>query len=179
MPKSNITLRPAIFLDRDGTLNVDSGYVHKIEDWQWLEHAKEALKAFKLAGYVLIVVTNQSGIARGFYDEGAVLKLHDFVNGQLKTLDCELIFYYCPHHPDISGPCECRKPLPQMLFQAASDHNIDLAKSWMIGDMQRDIEAGKAAGCKTLLISTSNDAHENKLKTIANLNEAVKIICVE
>ncbi len=171
--------RPAIFLDRDGTLNVDTGYVYKIEEWQWLDGAIETLIAFKQAGFELIVVTNQSGIARGYYDENAVKKLHDFVNEQLRPHDCELIFYYCPHLPSISGPCNCRKPAPQMLIQAASEHHIELAKSWMIGDRLRDVEAGKAAGCKTILISTDHGLDKNNATfTVQNITQAAKLILV-
>ncbi len=174
------TTKPAIFLDRDGTLNVDKGYVHKIEDWEWLPNVPETLAAFKRAGYALIVVTNQSGVARGFYDENAITTLHNWVNEQLKSFDCELIFYHCPHLPEISGPCACRKPSPQMLLQAAAEHNIDLTNSWMIGDRLRDIEAGKAAGCKTLLVTTGEGQKEIDAgytgQFAANLTEAFKII---
>ncbi len=175
MKLAKVESRPAIFLDRDGTLNVDTGYVHKIEEWQWLAGAKDALVEFKRAGYVLIVVSNQSGVARGFYDDEAIITLHNWVNEQLKPLDCELIFYYCPHHPDITGPCNCRKPLPEMILNAAHEHNIDLARSWMIGDKLSDVQAGQAAGCKTLLVSTN--CYEQDWQCVTSLAHAINIIC--
>ncbi len=146
--------KPAIFLDRDGTINKDIGYLYKVDQWQWLPFAKQALVSLYTVGFSLIVISNQSGIARGFYDHENVLILHDWVNKQLKSLGCEIsAFYYCPHHPDISGACSCRKPAPYMILQAAKEHNIDLKKSWMIGDKLIDVQAGQAAGCNTIWLN--------------------------
>ncbi len=179
MQKDLMPARPAIFLDRDGTLNEDKGYVHKIEDWVWLPKVKESLISFKRAGYALIVVTNQSGIARGYYAESAMHALHELVNAELKKQNCSIdAFYFCPHLPEITGSCQCRKPLPQMLLHAAREHNIDLARSWMIGDRMRDVDAGIAAGCKTLLLSNEPCLKE-KTASVTTLAEAVKIICKE
>lgn len=146
---------PAIFLDRDGTLNIEKGYLHQWADWEWLPGASDALAALKQNGFKLIVVTNQAGVARGYYDETAVAALHCQVNRDLKRRGAAIdAFYYCPHHPDISGACACRKPAPGMLTAAAADLYVDLAGSYMIGDKILDMEAGLAAGCRCILVRT-------------------------
>ncbi len=148
-------MKPAIFLDRDGTLNVEKHYLHRIGEWEWTPHAIEALQRFHAAGYALVVVTNQSGIARGYYTAEDVGILHDWVSAQLAANGVPLMgMYYCPHEPGITPACTCRKPQPGMLLRAASEHGLDLARSWMIGDKAIDIEAGAAAGTKTLLVRT-------------------------
>ncbi len=173
--------KPAIFLDRDGTLNQDIGYLYRVEDWQWLPDVQEALAAFYKAGYTLIVISNQSGIARGYYSHDDVTILHNWINKQLQPLQCKIsAFYYCPHHPDITGPCTCRKPSAYMILQAAKQHNIDLTKSWMIGDKMIDMQAGQAAGCKTLLYTSheQNKVHVNyKGQCITKLTDALPFIC--
>ena len=146
-------LRRAVFLDRDGTLNKDVGYVHRKEDWQWLPGVAEALKRLRAVGYVLVVVSNQSGIARGMYDREALRLLEEWVNAELAAKNAAIdAWSYCPHLPEIPGPCECRKPGPGLLLQAARDLDLDLANSWMIGDRVRDVQAGLAAGCQSILL---------------------------
>ena len=146
-------LRRAVFLDRDGTLNKDVGYVHRKEDWQWLPGVAEALKRLRAVGYVLVVVSNQSGIARGMYDSEALRQLEEWVNTELATKNAAIdAWYYCPHLPEVTGPCECRKPEPGLILQAARDLELDLANSWMIGDRVRDVKAGLAAGCQSILL---------------------------
>ena len=146
-------LRRAVFLDRDGTLNKDVGYVHRKEDWQWLPGVAEALKRLRAVGYVLVVVSNQSGIARGMYDREALRLLEECVNAELSAKNAAIdAWYYCPHLPEITGHCECRKPEPGLLLQAARDLELDLANSWMIGDRVRDVQAGIAAGCQSILL---------------------------
>lgn len=109
--------RRAIFLDRDGTLNHDTGYVHRWEDWRWLPGAPEALARFKAAGWFLVVVSNQSGIARGLFDEEELHALHARVNAQLEPLGAAIdVWRHCPHLPEITGPCVCRKPAPGLLL---------------------------------------------------------------
>jgi D-glycero-D-manno-heptose 1,7-bisphosphate phosphatase len=147
---------PAVFLDRDGTLNFDKGYVHKWADWEWLPGAPEALVRLKEAGYKLVVVTNQAGVAKGYYSEDDVRELHrrvnlDLAGRGLSTLDA---FYYCPHHPDYSGPCSCRKPAPGLITRAAAEENLDLARSFLVGDKLSDAVAGLAAGCRSILVRT-------------------------
>ncbi|KXS56164.1 MAG: hypothetical protein AMR96_04180 [Candidatus Adiutrix intracellularis] len=144
----------AVFLDRDGTMSLDLGYLYLWDDWQWLPGAPEALTRLKEAGYKLVVVTNQSGVARGYFDEAAVKRLHQKVNMDLRTRFKTTIdaFYFCPHHPNFNEPCACRKPAPGMLQRAAAELGLDLARSFMIGDKPNDLLAGRAAGCISILL---------------------------
>ena len=153
-------LYPAVFLDRDGTLNRDKGYVHLWADWEWLPGAKEALALLKRAGYKLVVVTNQAGVAKGLYNEEAVRELHAQVNLDLRGLAPLEAFYHCPHHPDFSGPCPCRKPAPGLLRRAADELGLDLARSFMVGDKLSDAAAGRAAGCCSILVRTGHGRTE-------------------
>ncbi len=172
------TLRPAIFLDRDGTLNDDIGYLYKYADWRWLEGALGALAIFAGGGYRLVVVTNQSGIARGFYTANDVDILHSLVNDELnQKTSCRIdAFYICPHHPDITGECECRKPRDGMLRLAARELHIDLEKSWMIGDKMSDVQAGLSAGCQVLLVGNVAQQGAGAVRCVQNLLQAVEII---
>lgn len=152
-------LRRAIFLDRDGTLNRDFGYVHEISAWEWLPGSIAALKTLQGAGYLLIVISNQSGIARGFYSFEQLKSLEQWVSGQLQKEGIKInAWFYCPHAPDAG--CYCRKPKPGMLLTAAEMFAIDLSESWMIGDKISDIEAGRNAGCKCVLLVASACASE-------------------
>jgi D-glycero-D-manno-heptose 1,7-bisphosphate phosphatase len=148
----------AVFIDRDGTLNEESGYLHRAEDCRFIPQAADAVALLNAAGYLVVVVTNQSGIARGYYTETDLEKLHEYMSGQLQAAAARIDgWYYCPHHPDYpsaQGDCTCRKPLPGMLRRAAAEMHIDLSVSWMIGDKRADIEAGNAAGCKPILVLT-------------------------
>jgi len=150
----------AVFLDRDGTINVEVEYLSRVEDFQFIPGAPLALKRLKDAGFLLIVVTNQSGIGRGYYDENALKAVHDHMHAELAAFGAGVdACYFCPHHPKhASGEylkeCDCRKPLPGMLLQAARELDIDLAASFMIGDKLADIEAGLKAGCTPLLVLT-------------------------
>lgn len=144
----------AIFFDRDGTLNVDVDYLHDPADFVWTEGAIEAIRWANENGYLVIVVTNQSGIARGYYDEAAVHRLHDWMNAALARQGARIdAFYYCPHHPAGRVPaytrvCDCRKPAPGMLLRAIAEHEIDPAASLMIGDAASDVTAAKQAGVR-------------------------------
>jgi D-glycero-D-manno-heptose 1,7-bisphosphate phosphatase len=152
--------RSAIFLDRDGTLNEDTNHLYRIEDWRWIPGAKTAIRRFKEEGFLVFVVTNQSGIARGIYTASDVNRLHELINYELKAEGVEIDgFYFCPHHPDFGDriKCNCRKPRPGMLYQAASEHCIELEKSWIIGDKLTDTTAGIEAGSQAILISYSDD----------------------
>ena len=169
-------MKKAVFLDRDGTLNIDHGYVHKIDDFQFIEGSIDALKELKEMGYLLVLVTNQSGIARGYFSEDQFLQLTEWMDWSLADRGVDLDgIYYCPHHPEGKGEykeeCECRKPKPGMLLQAADDFNIDLASSYMIGDSKNDILAGKNAGCKTVYIG--NDDFEQDI-TVNSLLQFVE-----
>ena len=146
--------RPAAFLDRDGVLNRDHGYVHKSEDFEWLPGAREAIKRLNDAGRLVIVVSNQAGIARGLYAPADVERLHRWVNTELTKAGAHIdAFYYCPHHPtegkgDYRRACDCRKPEPGMLLQAMRDWPVDTAGSFMVGDKEIDMQAAMAAGIR-------------------------------
>lgn len=149
---------PAVFFDRDGVLNVDSGYVHRADQFEWIEGAMDAIALLKTRGYFVAVVTNQSGVARGYYDEPSVNVLHQHMQTELQLrARCSIdAFYYCPHLPDAALPqyrqhCACRKPNPGMLLTAAGEHGLDLARSYMVGDRDTDMAAASAAGVRGLL----------------------------
>ncbi|OOF38451.1 D-glycero-beta-D-manno-heptose-1,7-bisphosphate 7-phosphatase [Rodentibacter rarus] len=147
-------MNKAIFLDRDGTLNIDYGYVHDIDHFKFIEGAIEALRALKSKGYLLVLVTNQSGIARGYFSEDQFLQLTEWMDWSLAEQDVDLDgIYYCPHHPDgkdeYKKNCDCRKPKSGMLLQAIKELKIDPAQSVMIGDKVDDIKAGIGAKVKT------------------------------
>jgi D-glycero-D-manno-heptose 1,7-bisphosphate phosphatase len=146
---------PAVFLDRDGTLNRETGYLHDRADWRWLPGAPQALARLYGRGYRLVVVSNQSGLARGLYGKEAVDALHRWVNEDLAGFGAVIeAFYYCPHHPEFTGDCSCRKPKPGLLLRAAEELGLDCRASWMIGDKISDIQAGRAAGCRPVLVRT-------------------------
>ncbi|PUZ19784.1 D,D-heptose 1,7-bisphosphate phosphatase [Chitinophaga costaii] len=156
-------MRKAIFLDKDGTLvynmphNADPGRIFLQESMV------RGLRQLQAAGYLLVVVTNQAGVARGYFPEQHLqqvrLRLENLLAEYGILLDG---FYYCPHHPGGCIPqyayqCDCRKPMPGMFFKAARDLNIDLSDSWMLGDILDDVEAGNRAGCSTVLIDNGNE----------------------
>lgn len=146
-------MNKAIFLDRDGTINIDHGYVHQIDDFEFIEGSINALKKLKEMGYLLVLVTNQSGIARGYFTEEQFLRLTEWMDWSLaeQGVDFDGI-YYCPHHPDGKGEfkedCLCRKPKPGMLLDAMKALNIDPQQSIMVGDKIEDIKAGINAKVK-------------------------------
>ena len=147
----------AVFLDRDGVINVDHGYVSTWERFEFLPGVPDALRALQDAGYLLIVVSNQSGIGRGYYCEADVESLNQVIAQHLgSTVGVTLSgFYHCPHHPteaegEFRRQCDCRKPAPGMIRQAVLDHGIDLKTSLLVGDKDSDIEAGRAAGVARL-----------------------------
>lgn len=157
--------RPAVFLDRDGTLNVEKEYLHRWEDWEWIPGAIDAIKRLNEAGYLVIVVTNQSGIARGYYTEADVLALHQRVDEDLRHHGARIdAYYYCPHHPQHGAvrDCECRKPEPGMLLAAAREHDIDLTRSFVIGDKAADVEAALAVGATPILVLTGYGQQEQR-----------------
>ena len=140
-------LNKALFLDRDGVINVEKNYLHKVEDFEFIDGIFELCRAFQDRGYLIVVVTNQSGIARGYYSEEDFSVLTVWMIAAFKAQNIEITHvYHCPHHPDISGACDCRKPNPGMLLEAAKSYQIDLKESLLIGDKERDIDAGFNAG---------------------------------
>jgi D,D-heptose 1,7-bisphosphate phosphatase len=150
--------RPAVFLDRDGTLNHDTGYVHRQEDFHWFPGAIQAVRRLNEAGYYVFVVTNQSGVARGLFDEAAVRNLNGWMNEELRAAGAHIDdMRYCPHHPDAGAApyriaCACRKPAPGMLLDLLEGWPVIEEASIMIGDDERDSAAGRAAGIATEII---------------------------
>ena len=159
-------MNKAIFLDRDGTLNIDYGYVHKIDNFKFIDGAIDALRELKKMGYMLVLVTNQSGIARGYFSEDQFLQLTEWMDWSLAEQDVDLDgIYYCPHHPEGKGEykedCDCRKPKPGMLLQAIKELKIDPTQSIMVGDKVEDIKAGISAKVKmNVLVRTGKPVTE-------------------
>src|SRR5579875_2372731 len=183
--------RRAVFLDKDGTLIKDIPYNIDPQKIQLTSRAMEGLSALHESGYALIVVSNQSGVARGLFPERALGEVEHSLRCQLAAFGVPLAgFYYCPHHPQshVNGytiACRCRKPAPGMLRRAAADLGIDLAQSWMVGDILDDIEAGRRAGCRTVLIDNGNETewrHGQRRQPhyhAADLAEAARLILAE
>lgn len=153
-----------VFLDRDGTLNEEVNYLHRTEDLVLLPGVAKALGSLKKAGYRLVVVTNQAGVARGYYEESDVARLHAYMNGLLREKGAEIdYFFYCPHHPEhgigkYKAACHCRKPETGMFEMAEKYYKIDKEHSWMIGDKLIDIQAGINYGVHTVLVGTGYGA---------------------
>lgn len=154
--------RPAVFFDRDGVLNEDDGYAFVPEKIRWVQGAQQAVKAVNDAGYFAFVVTNQSGVARGFYEERHVRDLHEWMSRELTIVGARIdAFEFCPHHPD--GPieqyrvfCNCRKPQPGMIRALLERYPVDIDSSFMIGDKQSDLVAAQAAGITGYLFDGPN-----------------------
>jgi len=150
----------AVFLDRDGTLNEEAGYLNHVDRLVLIDCAAEAVALLKEHGLKTIVVTNQAGVARGYYPEEHVARLHDKLRRLLKEQGAELdAIYYCPHHPDVGNPpyrqnCECRKPKLGMIRRAEKEFSVDPRRSYMVGDKISDVNFGKKAGCKSILLLT-------------------------
>nr|WP_230326836.1 MULTISPECIES: D-glycero-beta-D-manno-heptose 1,7-bisphosphate 7-phosphatase [unclassified Serratia (in: enterobacteria)] len=158
---------PAIFLDRDGTINIDHGYVHEIDDFQFIDGVIDACRELKSMGFALVLVTNQSGIARGKFSEEQFMRLTEWMDWSMADRDVDLDgIYFCPHHPEAvieeyRQVCDCRKPQPGMLLQAQKELNIDLAASYMVGDKIEDMQAAAAAGVGTkVLVRTGKPVTE-------------------
>lgn len=168
----------AIFLDRDGTVNKYVGYLRNPEQLELLDGVGEAVKKINLSGYLAIVVTNQPVVARGEVTVEGLQEIHNKMETLLGKEGAYLDgIYYCPHHPDkgfdgevkeLKIVCECRKPKAGLLLQAAKDFNIDLSQSWMIGDSENDVLAGKNAGCKTVLIGESDYGQNLRVTSLLN-----------
>ncbi len=153
----------AVFLDKDGTLIEDVPYNVNPERIVLAKGAAEGLRELHRAGYALVVVSNQSGVARGYFDKEALRRVEARLRELLAATGVPLAgFYYCPHHPEGTIPryaraCACRKPAPGLILKAAREHQIELAQSWMIGDILDDVEAGRRAGCKTILLDNGHE----------------------
>ncbi|PKF54337.1 D-glycero-beta-D-manno-heptose-1,7-bisphosphate 7-phosphatase [Alteromonadales bacterium alter-6D02] len=148
----------AVFLDRDGVINIDTGYVSHSDDFEFIEGVIEACQKIKDMGYQLIVITNQSGIARGYFSEDDFMTLTEWMDWSFADKGVELDgIYYCPHHPEkgigqYKQVCECRKPAPGMINSAKEFLKLDLEQSYLVGDKLSDIQAGKAAGIGTNIL---------------------------
>jgi D-glycero-D-manno-heptose 1,7-bisphosphate phosphatase len=151
----------AIFLDRDGVLNQEMGdYVCRFDDFHILDNFV-ALKTLQDRGYLLIVATNQGGLAKGWYTEDELAKMHSYLKQVYKKHGVEITdIFYCPHHPNFTGDCDCRKPKPGLLLQGIEKYNLNPAKSYFIGDRERDIEAATAAGVKGILVDSNQPISE-------------------
>jgi len=179
--------RRAVFLDRDGTINVEKDYLHRVEEFEFIPGAPDSIRKLKEAGYLVIVVTNQSGVARGYYDIEAVHRLHAHLDAELSKIGAAIDAYYvCPHHPehgvgDYRCQCDCRKPMPGMLLEAAGRFGIDLASSFLVGDNMSDVDAARNAGCRPVLVTTGHggkhvDALPENVPVFATLKEAAEAI---
>ena len=180
--------KAAVFLDRDGVINVDTGYVYEVDDFQFIDGVIEALLKLKQKGYLLVVVTNQSGIARGYFTEDQFMNLTEWMDWSLADRGIDLDgIYYCPHHPqgtveEFRQTCDCRKPHPGMLISARDYLHIDMAASYMVGDKVEDMQAAAAASIGTkVLVRTgkpvtpeAENAADWVLNSLADLPEAIK-----
>lgn len=155
--------RKAVFIDKDGTLLHNVPYNVNPDLIRLQEGAVEVLKILKERNYSLILISNQSGVAHGYFTEEALETVKDRIQFMLSDAGIQLDgFYFCPHHPEgiikkYAVLCSCRKPAPGMILQAASDLQVDLSKSWMVGDILHDVEAGNRVGCRTILIDNGNE----------------------
>jgi len=157
--------RPAVFLDRDGTLTEERGYIDRVDLLALYPWTGDALRLLKRAGFAVVVVTNQSGIGRGLFDEALLDRLHRELDARLPRGAAPERYYYCPHAPDAvhdkyRQDCRCRKPRPGMIEQACRELDLDPARSVMIGDRWRDVESGLAAGTRGVLVRTGHGARE-------------------
>lgn len=178
-------MRKAVFLDRDGTLNPDPGYISDPDDFELFPGVAPALALLKKAGYMLILITNQSGISRGLISPEQLTMVHEKMQNLLATADVTLdAIYFCPHHPDfppINGvsDCNCRKPRPGMVLQAISDFDIDSDKSYLIGDRTNDIQVAINARVQPVCIRSQPASGYDNVPTFATLKEAVDWILAE
>jgi D-glycero-D-manno-heptose 1,7-bisphosphate phosphatase len=152
--------KPAIFLDRDGTLVEEAGYLDRLERLVFFPYSVDAIRLLNRSGFAVVIVTNQAGIARGIFKESFVAEAHRHIGEQLALGGARVDgFYYCPHHPEavvdaLRQDCDCRKPKPGMLIRAAADLGLDLSKSFVVGDRWHDLEAGQRVGARGILVRT-------------------------
>jgi histidinol-phosphate phosphatase family protein len=183
--------RAAVFLDKDGTLVADVPYNVDPARIRLAPGARAGLRRLHAAGYRLVVISNQSGVALGHFPEEALGPVRDRLAGLLAELDVPLSgFYYCPHHPEgfvlrYARPCRCRKPQPGLITRAARELGIDLCGSWFVGDILDDVEAGRRAGCRTVLIDNGNETewHRSPFRwphaVASDLDHAARLIVEE
>jgi len=179
---------PTVFLDKDGTIIEDVPYNVDPSLMRFTSGAAEGLRMLHRSGYLLIVITNQSGVARGLFVEESLREVERQLKDMLAEINVPLTgFYYCPHHPEGTVPayaiqCSCRKPAHDLVIRAAYDHRVDLARSWFVGDNLNDVEVGRRAGCCTVLIKGGHEikSHVSTLRTphyiASDLAEAARVI---
>jgi D-glycero-D-manno-heptose 1,7-bisphosphate phosphatase len=173
------TLRPAVFLDRDGTINEDVGYLSALSHLTLYPWAIDAIRLLNRAGYLVVIVTNQGGIARGVIAADFVPALHREIDRRIVAAGARVDgWYYCPHHPealiaDLRAECECRKPAPGMARRAARDLGVDLPRSWMIGDKWGDIQFGQAVSARSILVRTGWGQLEEEVRPAGQSVEAI------
>ncbi|MDD5211774.1 MAG: D-glycero-beta-D-manno-heptose 1,7-bisphosphate 7-phosphatase [Sulfuricurvum sp.] len=162
----------ALFLDRDGVVNVEKNYLYKIDDFELMDGILDVCRFYENQGYIIIIVTNQSGISRGFYKENDFKHLSEWMIDHFKSLGVTIThIYHCPHHETIDGACDCRKPEPGMFLAAQRDFDIDMENSVMIGDNERDIEAAMRAGVTTNILLSHDAMQSNANKIVRSLRE--------
>ena len=168
----------AVFLDRDGTIAKDVHYCRRPEDFILFDGAAKAVNFLNKQGFKVIVITNQSGIARGYFTEETLAKIHQKLQYEIAREGGHIdAIYYCPHHPDDN--CECRKPKTSLVLQAARDFDIDLEHSFMVGDLQMDVDLGKSAGCRTILVVNGTPVYKGSAAPdaiVPDLTEMADII---
>jgi len=172
----------AVFLDRDGTIARDVHYCRRPEDFKLFKDVPISIKMLNENGYKTVLVTNQSGIARGYFTEDTLARIHQKMIDELAAAGASLdAIYYCPHHPDEG--CDCRKPRTALFRQAAKELDIDLGLSYMIGDTEKDIHAGKKTGCKTIQVTTGPKTESEAIDTsdysTNNLKNAIRWILLK
>jgi len=151
----------AVFLDRDGTINVDVGYINNPDDFELIPRSLDALLLLQKAGFKLFIVSNQSGIGRKFITHSQLKAVHGKMASLLSPHGISFHeIYYCPHHPD--EECQCRKPNPLFVRKAAHEYNLDLSKSWFVGDKTADVQCGKNAGCRSILVKTGYGGNDKQ-----------------
>ncbi len=186
-------MKKAVFLDRDGTINEEMGYINHVSRFRLFDFVPQAIKTLNDAGFLVIIVTNQSGVARGYFDEKLVREIHKKLVEDLKKKPARIDgIYYCPHHPQegrgkYKKDCECRKPKTGMINLAVKDHDIDLSSSFMVGDRYKDIIFAKKAGLQPVFVKTGygigeytyqrREWNEEPLFVAENLLEAAQFIC--
>ena len=168
-----------IFLDRDGVVNKEVRYLYKLSDFEFIDGIFDACHYFQKLDYEIVIVTNQSGIARGYYNENDYLKLTEWMLGQFNDNGINILdTFHCPHSPE--STCNCRKPKPGMLIEAKYKYNISMKDSWMIGDSESDIKAANAAGIsKTILVRSGHrvdESNSNSKFTIDSIKQSKEVI---
>lgn len=167
----------AVFLDRDGTMAKDVHYCRRPEDFKLFPNTAKAIKLLNEHGFKVIVVTNQSGIARGYFTEETLAQIHEKMKSDLAKEGAWIDgIYYCPHHPDDN--CDCRKPKPKLVLQAVRGRDIELKHSFVVGDLEMDVGLGKAVGCKTILLrdSPQEDMSISPDYIVSDLLEATQLV---